>query len=109
MESSVLTGETMRKIIAHALVLSALSVASVSLTWAQEGESVYKSKCAACHGATGEGKSAPALKTSSMSEDDVVLWLSKGNESKKAPHKKAFAGLTDDQIKAVAHYVKSLK
>lgn len=91
------------------LVLFAALLFSVAL-WAQgEGESLYKSKCASCHGPTGDGKVGPALKTAKVSEDDIILLLSKGNDAKKAPHKKAMSTLTDDQIKAVAHYVKSLK
>jgi mono/diheme cytochrome c family protein len=35
--------------------------------------------------------------------------LSKGKEGKKAPHSKPLSSLNDEQIKAVAHYVKSLK
>ncbi len=81
-----------------------------SLSWAQdEGAQVFKSKCAVCHGPNGEGKIGPNLTTTKASEDDIVLMLSKGVDSKKAPHKKPISGLTDDQIKAVAHYVKSLK
>jgi mono/diheme cytochrome c family protein len=80
-----------------------------SLASAQAGESIYKSKCAACHGPTAEGKVGPSLKTTKLSEDDVVLLLGKGNEARKTPHKKAMSSLTDDQIKAVAQYVKSLK
>ncbi len=76
---------------------------------AQEGESIYKSKCATCHGPTAEGKIGPSLKTTKLSEDDIVLLLSKGEDARKAPHKKPIASLTDDQIKAVAHYIKSLK
>ena len=80
-----------------------------SLASAQEGESTYKSKCEACHGPTAEGKIGPSLRTTKLSEDDVGLLLGKGNEARKMPHKKPMSSLTDDQIKAVADYVKSLK
>lgn len=73
------------------------------------GETVYKAKCAACHGPTGEGKSGPALKGTKLSEDDLILVLSKGKEGKKPPHTKPMAGMTDEQIKTVSHYIKSLK
>jgi mono/diheme cytochrome c family protein len=90
-------------------VLFAALLFAVAL-WAQgEGESLYKSKCANCHGPTGEGKVGPALKTAKVTEDDLILLLGKGNDAKKAPHKKPMSTLSDDQIKAVAHYVKSLK
>lgn len=87
----------------------ALAVMLASSLYAQDGEALYKQKCAMCHGPAGEGKSGPALKGTKLSEDDVLLVVSKGEESKKAPHKKAMAGMTDEQLKQVAHYVKSLK
>jgi mono/diheme cytochrome c family protein len=91
-------------------VLSLALVAFSGLAWSQDdGAAIYKSKCAACHGAGGEGKVGPALKGTSLSEDDVIAMITKGNDAKKAPHKKPIAGLTDAQAKAVATYVKSLK
>jgi hypothetical protein len=35
--------------------------------------------------------------------------LTKGNDAKKAPHKKALSTLSADDAKAVAEYVKGLK
>ncbi len=80
-----------------------------SMAFGADGAQIFTAKCAGCHGPNGEGKVGPNLKTTKLSEDDVVLLLSKGEEKRKAPHKKAFSGLTDEDIKAVAHYVKSLK
>jgi mono/diheme cytochrome c family protein len=80
-----------------------------SLGWSQEGATIYKSKCAGCHGPNAEGKVGPSLKTTNLSESDIVTLLTKGEGDKKAPHKKAMSGLTEDQAKAVAQYVKSLK
>jgi cytochrome c6 len=79
-----------------------------SATAQDTGAEVYKSKCAMCHGPNGEGKVGPALKSTKLGEDDIVLLLSKGKERKKAPHNKPKA-MSDEDIKAVAHYVKSLK
>jgi mono/diheme cytochrome c family protein len=84
-------------------------VLATSLMWSQDGGTVYKSKCAACHGPTGEGKVGPALKGTSLSEDDIVALLTKGQTGKKAPHKAPMSGLTEDQAKAVAQYIKALK
>jgi mono/diheme cytochrome c family protein len=72
------------------------------------GAAIYKSKCAACHGRDGGGKPGPNLKTTKLSEDDILLLLSKGDNSHKMPHDKAMTGLKDHQINAVARYVKSL-
>ncbi len=78
-----------------------------SLSWAAEdGAAVYKTKCAACHGADGAGKIGPALKGTKV---DVAAFVLNGEAGKKAPHAKAVSGVSADQAKAVAEYVKSLK
>jgi len=92
----------------YIIVLAALTALS-SLAWAQDGATLYKSKCAMCHGAMGEGKVGPSLQKTSMSEQQVTDLLTKGAEGKKAPHGKAMAGMTADQASAVATYVASLK
>ena len=76
---------------------------------AEDGAAIFKAKCAMCHGASGEGKSGPALKGTSLSADQIADVLTKGAPGKKAPHGKALAGITADQASAVAAYVKSLK
>jgi mono/diheme cytochrome c family protein len=76
---------------------------------AEDGAAIYKAKCAACHGASGEGKMGPALKGTSLSADQIADALAKGAPGKKAPHGKPMAGLTADQQSAVAAYVKTLK
>jgi mono/diheme cytochrome c family protein len=75
---------------------------------AKDGASIYKSKCAGCHGAQGEGKTAPKLAGTSLSEDDIVSVLTKGGQPK-APHVKPFKGANEQNAKLVAAYVKSLK
>jgi mono/diheme cytochrome c family protein len=80
-----------------------------SMLWAEEGESIFKTKCAVCHGPNGEGKIGPALKGTKVSESDIAALVTKGNDERKPPHKKPISGLTEDQAKAVAHYVASLK
>jgi len=79
---------------------------------AEDGAALYKAKCAACHGAAGEGKpamKAPALKGTALSADQVADMVAKGKADAKAPHTKAVAGVTADQAKAIADFVKGLK
>jgi len=86
-----------------------LSLVVTQPVLAQDGAATYKAKCAACHGAEGQGKVGPALKGTSLSADQIANLLSKGDESKKPPHKKALSGLSADDAKAVAAFVKTLK
>jgi mono/diheme cytochrome c family protein len=52
---------------------------------------------------------APALKGTALEPDQIVQHLTKGEASSKAPHNKGMSGMTDEQAKAIADYVKSLK
>ncbi len=77
--------------------------------FAADGGAIYKTKCAVCHGPEGQGKIGPALKGTSLTADQITDLLTKGNDAKKAPHKKAIAGLSADDAKSVADFVKGLK
>jgi mono/diheme cytochrome c family protein len=86
-----------------------MGLATGSMFAADDGAALYKSKCAACHGPNGEGKMGPKLAGDAMSEAQIVDQLTKGTAGKKPPHAKPISGLTEDQAKAVASYIKSLK
>ncbi len=94
-------------------VLALLVAAPLSLWSAQDvdGAQVFKTKCSACHGANGEGKPAmkmPAVKGTSMTVEKLVTYLTKGESGKKI-HTNPVNGLSEEQAKAVAEYVKTLK
>lgn len=90
------------------LVVATLTLL-ITISLAQDpGATIYKSKCASCHGGDGGGRPGPNLKMTKLSEDDIFLLLSKGDNSHKMPHDKAMSGMKDDQINTVARYVKSL-
>jgi cytochrome c553 len=93
------------------IVLTVIAILSMSCLAfaAEDGAAIYKAKCAGCHGPDGAGKVGPAVKGTSLSDAQIDDLLTKGTAGKKAPHAKAISGLTDDQAKAVAAYVKSLK
>lgn len=93
----------MKNMAAAAVLLLAMGTA-----WAKDGASIYKSKCAGCHGAQGDGKLGPKLAGTSLSEDDIVKVLTTGGLTK-APHTKAFKGANGNNAKQVAMYVKGLK
>jgi mono/diheme cytochrome c family protein len=93
-----------------ALFLIVTLAASLALpAFAADGAATYKTKCAMCHGPNGEGKVGPPLKGTALTADQIVDLLTKGNDAKKAPHKKPVAGLSAEDAKAVADFVKSLK
>lgn len=99
----------MRVVRCVVFVAVVLAMTTGTMLAADDGAAIYKSKCAMCHGANGEGKMGPKLAGTSMSEADIETQLTKGVAGKKAPHAKPMSGLTDDQAKAVATYVKGLK
>jgi mono/diheme cytochrome c family protein len=84
------------------IVLVALAMSTAA--FAQDGAALFKAKCSGCHGAAGEGKMGPKI-AGSTAVSDV---LTNGGKTK-APHTKAFANLTADEIKAIADYVAGLK
>jgi mono/diheme cytochrome c family protein len=81
------------------IVLAALAMMMCTTAFAEDGATLYKAKCAACHGAAAEGKSAPAIK----GKDNVVDVLTNGG--KKSIHAKPFSA-TPDQAKAIADFLK---
>ena len=90
-------------------IIVTLAISIASPAFAADGAATYKAKCAACHGPEGQGKVGPAVKGTSLSVDQITDLLTKGEDAKKAPHKKAISGLSADDAKAAAEYVKTLK
>ena len=77
------------------------------------GADDYKAKCAMCHGADGKGAMAQKMGSKALS-DPAVQGMSEADIAKVISDGKGkmtgFKGkLSDDQIKAVAGYVKTLK
>ena len=93
-------------------LVAILLVAPLASWAANDGAALYKTKCAGCHGASGEGKpamKAPALKGTNLDVNQIAERITKGQSGSKAPHSKGMAGLNDEQAKAIAEYIKSLK
>lgn len=82
-----------------------------NLSWAaDDGASLYKAKCAACHGADAAGK--PAAKIPSLVSDDAKKAsdadLAK-DITEKPKHPATIKSLTPDQAKMIVTYVRSLQ
>jgi len=92
-----------------AVLVVAIAVAMAlmlpNLSWAAEdGAALYKTKCAGCHGADGAGKpavKAPAVKGADEAKIKGII--------KASPKHAGAKSLTDDQVKAVAEFIKTLK
>ncbi|PYX67615.1 MAG: hypothetical protein DMG78_27295 [Acidobacteria bacterium] len=98
--------------LAITVVATSLGSLPKPLVAADDGAALYKSKCAGCHGAKGEGKpavKAPALKGTALTTDQIAEHITKGEASSKAPHKKGIAGVSATQANAIAEFIKTLK
>ena len=94
------------------LTAVALFIMAPVLLWSEEnGASVYDSNCSMCHGAKGEGNTdipAPAVAGTAMTAEQIVTYLLKGDKTKTI-HADPVAGVNEEQAKAVAAHVKTLK
>ncbi len=94
------------------MIAVALFLILPNLSWADDAATVYKAKCAACHGADLAGK--PAAKIPSLvsddakkaSDTDLTDMIANGGKDKKAMHAFANKGVTPDQIKMVVSYIR---
>lgn len=93
--------------------VTSMLLGATLMSWAaDDGASLYKKKCAGCHGHSGEGKpgmKAPALKKTALEANQIAGHITKGEATSKAPHNKGITGLSGEQAQAIAEYVKSLK
>ena len=104
--------KTTKLIILIGMIALTLFLILPNLSWAQDAATVYKTKCAACHGADLSGK--PAAKIPSLvsddakklSEADLTDAIANGGKDKKASHAFANKGVTPDQIKMIVSYIR---
>ena len=105
--------KTTKLVILIVMIALALFLVLPNLSWAaDDGAAVYKTKCAACHGADLGGK--PAAKIPSLISDDskklsdaeLTDAIASGGKDKKASHAFANKGVTPDQVKMVVTYIR---
>lgn len=104
--------KTMKLVILILMIAVALFLVLPNLSWAQDSATIYKTKCAACHGADLGGK--PAAKIPSLVSDDAKKLsdadltdiVTNGGKDKKASHAFANKGVTPDQIKMIVSYIR---
>ena len=93
--------------VAGAAVISmGLVLAPAGFANQDEAAATYKTKCVACHGAKAEKKFDATLP-----EAEMVKTILTGKKPEKPPNMPAYGekGITEDQAKALATYMKSLK
>jgi mono/diheme cytochrome c family protein len=83
-----------------------LIVSAPARTIEEDSAALYRAKCAACHGATAE-KKFDATKP----DAELVETILKGKKAEKPPNMPAYGdkGITEDQAKALAAYMKTLR
>ena len=104
----------MKNSLRSAFVLAATIAIAGAMSFAQDGAALYKSKCQACHGAAGTPNPAmakmmgikpvsdPAMQALTAAQVEATVKNGKGKM-------KPVAGLSDDEVKAVSAFFKTLK
>lgn len=106
----------MKSLLKKASILGCLAALACTLSFAAEsGESVYKAKCASCHGADGKGQTpmGKRLNLKDLASSDVqnkhdseLKLLIQDGKGKMPAYK---GKLTDEQIESLVTYIRSLK
>lgn len=103
--------KTTKLIMLVTMIAVALFILIPSLSWAaDDGASLYKAKCAACHGVDAGGK--PAAKIPSLIGDDLKKALDADlakDVTDKPKHAGVAKALTPDQVKMVVAYIRELQ
>jgi mono/diheme cytochrome c family protein len=105
--------KTMKLVLVIVAIALALFLILPNLSWAaDDGAALYKTKCAACHGADLGGKpaaKAPSLvsdEAKKLSDADLTDAIANGGKAKKPMHAFANKGVSPDQVKMVIAYIR---
>jgi cytochrome c553 len=103
--------KTSKLVILVLTIAATLFILIPNLSWAaDDGASLYKTKCATCHGADATGK--PAAKIPSLVSDDVKKVSDDGFAkaiAETARHPGPVKNLAPDQVTMVVTYIRSLQ
>jgi cytochrome c6 len=104
----------MKKLLIILVVLGFIMAARPALALADDAEALYKSKCQVCHGPDGRGSAAGqkigvkdfhSPEIQKLTDAELFEATKQGKGKMPAYDKK----LTDDQIKQLVKYIRSLK
>jgi mono/diheme cytochrome c family protein len=96
----------MKKTTVFVLMLSLICLVSVPL-FAEDGAALYKAKCAACHGPDGKKMAKADLSSTDIqakADADLLKFVAENPK-----HNFKTKGVTDDQLKAVVAFLRTLK
>ena len=94
----------------HSLMTLAALILASSLAWAQEdGAALYRSRCASCHGATGEAQNIQSLRTTSLTHQQMTDLITHGKAGLRRPHQRGMSRLNADQAAAIATYIETFR
>ncbi len=102
------------KKISSIMILGMLAATALPLVAQDSPEALYKSKCQVCHGADGKGSAAGQKmgakpfsdpEIAKQSDEDLIAVTKKGKGKMPSYDGK----LTDDQIKSLVKYIRTLK
>ena len=101
----------MKRIAASLTVVVAIAFAAPARS-AEDGKALFAQKCAACHGPDGKGQTPMGKKLGAKDltgeTKEPLEALVKDIENGKPPKMTPYKGkLTDDQIKAIAQFIKN--
>jgi mono/diheme cytochrome c family protein len=104
----------MKNMFRTTFVLAAVVTVASAMSFAQDGGALYKSKCQACHGATGTPSAGMAkMMGIKPTSDPAIQGLSAAQVAatvKNGKNKmKPIAGLSDAEVQAVSAFFKTLK
>ena len=103
----------------RSLLLAGMSFAAVSAL-AEPAADIWSAQCAKCHGADGAGKTKIGQKMkikdysdpkiqADLTDDAILAAIKNGVTENGKERMKAFSDLSDDDVKALVVYVRSLK
>jgi len=100
----------MKKSTITVLVLISAFIFSAAAFAGTDGAVVFKQKCVACHGANATGLrdlGSPAVQK--LTDEQLFDFIANGSPAKKPAHSFKAKGLSDDDVKAVITYIRSIK
>ena len=96
---------------AMTLLISGCLFSSVARADVSSAKATFKSKCAMCHGLAGKGKQSTktralgSAEVQKQSDAELTAIITRG----KPPSMPAYKSMTQDQVKEIIKYIRSLK